>query len=57
MLSFTGGLKVYVALESCDMRKGFEVLAAMVETEMKEEVSKSRLGFHRILNWVSKLPM
>jgi len=38
MLSFTGSLKVYVAVGSCDMRKSFEGLAALVETELKEEV-------------------
>ncbi|OBQ31716.1 MAG: transposase, partial [Anabaena sp. CRKS33] len=31
MLSFTGGLKVLVAVEACDMRKGYEGLTAMVE--------------------------
>jgi transposase len=30
MLSFTGGLKVWVALEACDMRKGYDGLAALV---------------------------
>jgi len=38
MLSFTGGLKVFVALESCDMRKGFEGLAALVETTLQEDL-------------------
>ena len=30
MLSFTGSLCVFVALEPCDMRKGFEGLCALV---------------------------
>ncbi len=30
MLSFTGSLKVFVALEACDMRKGFNGLHALV---------------------------
>jgi len=38
MLSFTGGLKVFVALEGCDMRKGFEGLAALVETALREDL-------------------
>jgi transposase len=38
MLSFTGGLKVYVAVECCDMRKGFEGLAALVGNQLGEEV-------------------
>lgn len=38
MLSFTGGLKVFVALEGCDMRKGFEGLASLVENRLKEDL-------------------
>jgi len=38
VLSFTGSLKVYVAVGSCDMRKSYEGLAALVETELKEDV-------------------
>jgi transposase len=35
MLSFAGSLKIWVALEPCDMRKGFEGLA---------ELAKGKLG-------------
>ena len=35
MLSFTGSVRVFVALEPCDMRKGFEGLAGLVGTVMK----------------------
>lgn len=43
MLSFTGGLKVFVALEGCDMRKGFEGLAALVENQLKEDLREGAL--------------
>ena len=35
MLSFSGSLKVLVAVEACDMRKGFNGLAAQVATVIK----------------------
>lgn len=38
MLSFTGSIKVMVALEACDMRKGFDGLAALVEGRLGEDV-------------------
>jgi len=38
MLSFTGGLKVFVAVEACDMRKGFNGLAALVSERLAEDV-------------------
>jgi len=38
VLSFTGGLKVMVALEACDMRKGFNGLAALVSERLQEDV-------------------
>lgn len=38
MLSFTGSIKVMVALEACDMRKGFGGLSALVRGRLGEEV-------------------
>lgn len=37
MLSFTGGLKVFLAVESCDLRKSFDGLHAIVVGQLKEE--------------------
>lgn len=37
MLSFTGSLKVFVALEACDMRKGFEGLYALASHRLSED--------------------
>ena len=38
MLSFTGGLKVFVALEACDLRKSFNGLQALVSERLKEDL-------------------
>lgn len=37
MLSFTGGLKVFVALEACDMRKGFNGLYGLVTERLQAD--------------------
>ena len=38
MLSFTGGLRVFLAVEPADMRKGFEGLHALVSERLGENV-------------------
>jgi transposase len=43
MLSFTGSLKIFVALEPCDMRKGCEGLTGLVGERLKEEVKSGAL--------------
>lgn len=43
MLSFTGSLRVFVALESCDMRKGYEGLCALVSECLQEDLRSGAL--------------
>jgi transposase len=43
MLSFSGSLRVFVAVETCDMRKGFEGLSALVGSALNEEVKSGAL--------------
>jgi transposase len=38
VLSFTGGLRVFLAVEPADMRKGFEGLHALVSERLGENV-------------------
>ena len=43
MLSFSGSLRVFVAVEACDMRKGLEGLSALVGTVLNEQVKSGAL--------------
>jgi transposase len=43
MLSFSGSLKVYVALDPIDMRKGFEGLYATVSEKLQADVKSGAL--------------
>ncbi len=43
MLSFTGSLKVFVALDPIDMRKGFEGLCAAVGEKLRADVRSGAL--------------
>jgi transposase len=37
MLSFSGALRVFVAIDPCDMRKGFNGLHALVTERLAED--------------------
>jgi transposase len=43
MLSFSGSLKVLVAVEPCDMRKGFNGLHALVTERLGEDPRQGTL--------------
>jgi transposase len=43
MLSFTGGLKIFVALEPCDLRKSFNGLEGLVRERLMEEPRQGAL--------------
>lgn len=43
MLSFSGSLKVFVAVEACDMRKGFNGLHALVSERLGEDLKNGAL--------------
>ena len=43
MLSFSGSLKVFVAVEACDMRKGFNGLHALVTERLGEDPRAGRV--------------
>ncbi|MEO6751101.1 MAG: IS66 family insertion sequence element accessory protein TnpB [Chthoniobacteraceae bacterium] len=43
MLNFAGALRVFLAVEPCDMRKGFEGLHALVGERLREDVRSGAL--------------
>ena len=43
MLTFSGSLKVFVAVEPCDMRKGFNGLHAMASERLGEDPRQGAL--------------
>jgi transposase len=43
MLTFTGGVRVFLAVESCDMRKGFEGLGGLVGSALGEDIKSGAL--------------
>jgi len=43
VLSFAGSLRVFVALEACDMRAGFNTLQGLVAEKLREDVRSGAL--------------
>ncbi len=43
MLSFSGQLKIYVAVEGCDMRKSFEGLSGLVQSRLEQDLRAGAL--------------
>ena len=43
MLSFTGSLKIYLAVEPCDLRKSFEGLSALTATALQRDLREGAL--------------
>jgi transposase len=43
MLSFAGSLRVFVAIDPCDMRKGFDGLQALVTERLRESSTSGAL--------------
>jgi transposase len=43
MLSFSGSLKIWVAVEPCDMRKGFEGLAVLAREKLGGDLQSGTL--------------
>jgi transposase len=43
MLTFPGSLRVFLAVEPCDMRKGFEGLHALLAEQLKENIRSGAL--------------
>lgn len=43
MLSFSGSLRIFVAVEPCDMRKGYEGLSALASGALGEDVRSGAL--------------